>query len=217
MTHTTRPQSAARRTGAAAVVAAGPTFFATLDAWRAWLAKNHDKQSELSVGFWKRGTGKPSITWPESVDGALAFGWIDGVRHRVDDDRYRIRFTPRKPGSNWSQVNIRRVEELDALGLMHPAGLAAFETRDEKGAVYSYEQRKAAVLPPEMQTRLEKDRKAFAYFSARPPGYQRVARYWVTSAKQEATREKRFLVLLACSREGRPIPSQVPRTGKEKG
>lgn len=214
MTHTTRPRASARRSEPAAAARAKPTFFGTVDAWRAWLAENHDKKTELSVGFWKTGTGKPSLTWPESVDGALAFGWIDGVRHRIDDDSYRIRFTPRKPGSNWSQVNIRRVKELEALGLMHRAGLAAFETRDEKGSVYAYEQRKEALLPPDMQVRLEADAKAFAYFSARPPSYRRTATYWVVSAKQTVTRDKRLDVLIACSREGKHIPPLVPRSGK---
>ena len=124
-----------------------PTFFATPEDFRAWLEAHHDTATELLVGFHKKGSGRPSITWPESVDQALCFGWIDGVRRRIDDDSYSIRFTPRKQRSNWSVVNVRRVGELTELGLMRPAGLAAFERRsDDRTAIYAYEQRKAAKL-----------------------------------------------------------------------
>lgn len=204
VTHTTRGKSSAP----------APVFFETIDAWRAWLEANHARATELSVGFWKRGTGKPSLTWPESVDGALAFGWIDGVRHSIDAESYRIRFTPRKPGSNWSQVNVRRVKELEALGLMHPAGLAAFAGRDEAAVAYSYEQRKAPTLDPAFAARFKKHEKAFSWFSARPPGYQRTATHWVMSAKQQATRERRFEVLVQRSAEQKNIPMLVPRPGK---
>src|SRR5712692_8865031 len=109
-----------------------PTFFATPAAWRDWIEKHHDRRKELLVGFYKKGSGKPSITWPESVDGALCFGWIDGVRKRIDDVSYTIRFTPRRASSIWSSVNIKRARELSRLGLMRPAGLKAFDLRDEK-------------------------------------------------------------------------------------
>src|SRR5216683_1751207 len=118
----------------------GPTFFATPAAWRDWLEKHHDRRQELLVGFYKKDSGKPSITWPESVDQALCFGWIDGVRRRIDDVSYSIRFTPRKRSSNWSAINIRRVADLTKLGLMRPAGLKAFEGRSEdKSRIYAYE------------------------------------------------------------------------------
>src|ERR1700756_3861877 len=124
-------------------------FFANPADFRAWLEKNHAVHTELSVGFYKRDSGKPSITWPESVDAALCYGWIDGVRHSIDAFSYRIRFTPRKPGSTWSAINVRRVEELTKLGLMHASGLRAFHGRKgEKTGIYSYEQRKQAKLPP---------------------------------------------------------------------
>ena len=126
-----------------------PTFFATPEDFRAWLEEHHDTETELLVGFHKKGSGRPSITWPESVDQALCFGWIDGVRRRIDDDSYSIRFTPRKQRSTWSAVNVRRVGELTELGLMRPAGVAAFERRsDDRTAIYAYEQRKTAELDP---------------------------------------------------------------------
>jgi uncharacterized protein YdeI (YjbR/CyaY-like superfamily) len=129
-----------------------PQFFASPNAWRAWLDKNHAADQELWVGFYKRDSGRPSITWPEAVDGALCFGWIDGVRKNIDAVSYKIRFTPRKRRSIWSAINIKRARELSELGLMHAAGLAAFERRDgDRSAIYAYEQRKAATLPPEFE------------------------------------------------------------------
>jgi len=126
-----------------------PQFFPTLADWRAWLEKNHAYTEEFWVGFYKRDSGRPSITWPESVDGALCFGWIDGVRKTIDATSYKIRFTPRKPRSIWSAINIKRAKELSKQGLMHSAGLAAFEKRDgHRSAIYAYEQRKTAKLPP---------------------------------------------------------------------
>src|SRR5215831_169679 len=127
-----------------------PRFFASLAEWRAWLEKQHADAEELWVGFYKRESGRPSITWPESVDGALCFGWIDGVRKSIDRVSYKIRFTPRKPRSIWSAINIKRAKELSTLGLMHATGLAAFEKRDaDRSAIYAYEQRKTAKLPSE--------------------------------------------------------------------
>ncbi len=134
-----------------------PTFFATPEDFRAWLDAHHDTETELLVGFHKKGSGRPSITWPESVDQALCFGWIDGVRRRIDDDSYSIRFTPRKQRSNWSAINVARVGELTELGRMHPAGLAAFERRsDDRTAIYAYEQRKAAKLDAEQERRFQR-------------------------------------------------------------
>src|SRR6202047_2491880 len=131
-----------------------PKFFPSPAAWHAWLEQHHEKHDELWVGFHKVGSGKPSITWPEAVDGALCFGWIDGVRKRVDDMSYKIRFTPRKPRSVWSAVNVRRATELSATGLMHPAGLAAFQKREGNlSEIYSYEQKKSAKLPAAYEKR----------------------------------------------------------------
>ncbi len=184
-----------------------PKFFATLNDWRAWLEKNHANTDELWVGFYKRDSGRPSITWPESVDGALSFGWIDGVRKAMDDISYMIRFTPRKPRSTWSAINIRRVGELKKLGLMHAAGLAAFEKRDgDKSAIYAYEQRKTAKLPREFEMTFRQDKTAWEFFQAQAPWYQRTSTYWVISAKKEETRSKRLAILIDCSRRKRTIP-----------
>jgi uncharacterized protein YdeI (YjbR/CyaY-like superfamily) len=184
----------------------GPVFFATPADFRAWLEANHEKQAELLVGFYKVGSGRPSITWPESVDEALCFGWIDGVRRSLDAKSYTIRFTPRQPRSNWSAINIKRVEELRAAGKMTEAGLRAFEQRsDDKSAVYSYEQRQNAKLPPEFEARFQASSEAWSYFQAQPPWYRRTATYWVTSAKREETRRRRLDTLIADSAAGRSI------------
>jgi uncharacterized protein YdeI (YjbR/CyaY-like superfamily) len=161
-----------------------PTFFATPDEFRAWFEASHDSESELLVGLYKKGTGRPSITWPESVDQALCFGWIDGVRRSVDVDSYSIRFTRRKPRSIWSAVNIKRAKELRDLGLMHPAGLKAFEQRaDERSAIYAYEQRHAAELDEAAEQQLRANTAAWGFFQAQPPSYRRTALWWVISAK----------------------------------
>jgi uncharacterized protein YdeI (YjbR/CyaY-like superfamily) len=188
-----------------------PRFFAKPAAFRAWLEKHHDTHSELLVGFHKRGSGKPSITWPESVDAALSFGWIDGVRKRLDDDSYTIRFTPRKPRSIWSAVNIKRVQALTADALMHPAGIAAFEARIEaKSGIYAYEQRSDAKLSDEYERRFRLNKKAWAFFSAQAPWYRRNATWWVISAKREDTREKRLATLIEDSAAGRTIARLTP-------
>ena len=182
-----------------------PTFFPTPAAFRKWLEKNHDSVAELLVGFWKRDSGKPSITWPESVDQALCFGWIDGVRRRIDDESYSIRFTPRRKGSIWSAINIKRAKELIDLGLMKPAGLRAFELRDEKkSAIYAYENRPRE-LPPEMEKKFRANRKAWKFFSEQAPSYQRVLIFWITSAKKDETRASRLEKLIAMSADGRRI------------
>ncbi len=191
-----------------------PTFFATPEDFRAWLEAHHDTEAELLVGFHKKGSGRPSITWPESVDQALCFGWIDGVRRRIDDTSYTIRFTPRKARSNWSAVNVKRVAELTEQGLMRPGGVAAFERRsDDKTAIYAYEQRKAAELDPEQERRFKGVAKAWAWFQAQPPSYRRTATYWVVSAKKPETRQRRLERLIDDSAAGRPIPSLTPRSG----
>jgi uncharacterized protein YdeI (YjbR/CyaY-like superfamily) len=183
-----------------------PTFFATPDAFRAWLQEHHETESELLVGFHKKGSGRPSITWPESVDQALCFGWIDGVRRRIDDDSYSIRFTPRKPSSTWSAVNVRRMKELVEHGFAAPAGRAAFERRaDDKTAIYSYEQRKAAQLEPEQERRFRDNERAWSWFEAQAPSYRRTAIHWVTSAKRPETRERRLTQLIEDSEAGQRI------------
>lgn len=182
-----------------------PTFFKTPKDFRAWLAKHHERQTELLVGFYKVESGKPSITWPQSVDEALSFGWIDGVRRRVDDEAYTIRFTPRKPTSIWSAVNVKRMGELIAEGRVAPSGLAAFERRDAKRCeVYSYE-RNHAVFDDEARARFQKDRKAWEWFTSQASYYQRAVTHWVSSAKRPETREKRLGTLIARSKKGERI------------
>jgi uncharacterized protein YdeI (YjbR/CyaY-like superfamily) len=183
-----------------------PTFFKTPDAWRKWLERHHADRAELWVGFYKKGSGKPSITWPESVDGALCFGWIDGIRKSLDDESYVIRFTPRRAGSIWSAVNIKRAGELKKLGLMSEAGLKAFAVRrDDRSAIYSYEQRRTARLPAVFQKQLEGNRAAWEFFSAQPPGYQRTAAFYVVSAKKPETQLKRLQRLIQDCAAGRRI------------
>jgi uncharacterized protein YdeI (YjbR/CyaY-like superfamily) len=183
-----------------------PQFFESPAAFRAWLERNHHDAGELLVGFYKKESGRPSITWPESVDQALCFGWIDGIRRRVDDVSYTIRFTPRKPRSNWSAVNIARATELARLGLMAAAGLDAFEKRsDERSAIYSYEQRHTASLSPEQQRAFQENPGAWRFFQDQPPWYRRTATYWVISAKKEETRATRLARLIADSAAQRRI------------
>ncbi len=148
-----------------------PIFFATPADFRAWLEEHHATETELIVGFHKKSSGRPSITWPEAVDQALCFGWIDGVRRRIDDDSYSNRCTPRKPRSNWSAINVKRVAELTELGLMHPAGLAAFERRsDDRTAIYAYEQRQTAKLEPAMEARFKEDARTVPPLTRPTPG-----------------------------------------------
>jgi uncharacterized protein YdeI (YjbR/CyaY-like superfamily) len=175
------------------------TFFPTPADWRAWLEVNHATADELSVGFWKVGSGKPSMTWPQSVDEALCFGWIDAVRHRIDDESYRIRFTRRKAGGNWSQVNIKRFAELAAAGLVAPAGFAAYEAG--KPSSYSYERAAAELSPGEVALFQARDG-AWANFAACPPGYRKQAVHWVTDAKRAPTRAKRLGTLIDVSAAG---------------
>jgi uncharacterized protein YdeI (YjbR/CyaY-like superfamily) len=183
-----------------------PTFFETPADFRAWLEEHHESEKELLVGFYKKGSGRPSITWPESVDEALCFGWIDGIRRGIDEESYSIRFTPRKPTSNWSSVNVARVAELTKEGRMRPAGTAAFERRSEaRSGIYSYEQRKEAKLEPAQQREFEAHPKAWAFFNDQPPGYRRTATHWVVRAKREETRAKRLATLIEDSAAGRRL------------
>jgi uncharacterized protein YdeI (YjbR/CyaY-like superfamily) len=183
-----------------------PTFFATPAELRAWLEAHHQGETELLVGFYKKGSGRPSITWPESVDEALCFGWIDGVRRSLGDEAYTIRFTPRKRRSIWSVVNVRRAGELIAEGRMRPAGLAAFEARSgERSGVYSFEQKDAVAFDEAQAGRFQSDAQAWEFFQAQPPWYRRTATWWVISAKKEETRAKRLSTLIEDSAAGRTI------------
>lgn len=183
-----------------------PIFFETPADFRAWLEEHHADRSELLVGFHKKGTGRPSLTWPESVDQALCFGWIDGVRRSLDEHSYTIRFTPRKARSTWSAINIRRAGELIEAGLMAPAGLAALERRsDDRSRIYAYEQRAQAKLDPAAEKEFRANRKAWAFFSEQAPWYRRNATYWVISAKKEETRRKRLRTLIEDSAAGRTL------------
>jgi len=182
-------------------------FFETPAEWRAWLEANHETAAEVEVGFRRKSTGLPSMTWSESVDEALCFGWIDGVRHSIDETSYRNRFTPRKPRSTWSKVNIAKVRALEAAGRMTPAGRAAFERRtEENSGIYSFEGDRADALPEPYAAVLAADQAASAYFASAPRWYRRAAVHWVKSAKREATRERRLAQLVACSAAGEPVP-----------
>lgn len=187
-----------------------PTFFPTPADFRAWLEEHHETATELWVGFFKKDTGKPSVTWPESVDEALCFGWIDGVRKRLDEESYVIRFTPRRPKSNWSAVNVRRVEELTRLGRMRPAGEKAFAARsEERTGVYSFEKREAARLDDAGEKAFRANKKAWELFQAQAPWYRKVTVHWVMSAKKEETRQRRLATLIADSAEGRIIKQVI--------
>jgi uncharacterized protein YdeI (YjbR/CyaY-like superfamily) len=180
-------------------------YFRSPAEFRKWLAAHHATETELLVGFHRKGTGRPSLTWPESVDEALCFGWIDGVRKRVDEMRYTIRFTPRRKTSIWSAINIARVAELSRLGRMKPAGVKAFQARDEKrSAIYAYENRPKA-LAPAYEKVLRRDKAAWAFFQAQPPSYRKLAAFWVMSARKEETRQKRLARLIADSAAGKRI------------
>src|SRR4030081_1053247 len=173
-----------------------PKFFKNPAAFRKWLAANHAKSKELWVGFYKKSSGKPSITWPESVDEALCFGWIDGIRKSVDEVSYKIRFTPRRPGSIWSSVNIKHATALTAERRMRPAGAKAFAARREnKSGIYSYEQRREKLEEP-YNSMLKKDKAAWDFFQAQPPGYRKMVGWWIISAKKEETRLKRLEKLI---------------------
>ncbi len=180
-----------------------PTFFVKPSDFRKWLQKNYKKEKELLVGFYKVGSGKPSITWPQSVDEALCFGWIDGVRRSIDAEAYCIRFTPRKPASIWSSINIKKVEELSKQGLMKPEGLAAFELRkDHRSKIYSYEN-EALELSTAFEKQFKANKKAWTFFAAQAPSYQRQTCSWIMGAKQDATRLNRLHTIIAESEAGK--------------
>jgi uncharacterized protein YdeI (YjbR/CyaY-like superfamily) len=191
------------------------TYFARAEEFRAWLTEHHGTETELLVGYHKVATGKPSMTWAESVDEALCAGWIDGIRRSVDDERYCIRFTPRKPTSKWSAVNIKRMGELLAEGRVLPAGVAAFEAWKARGgteAGYSYEDRKAAALDPAGEKRFRGDKRAWEFFRSQPPGYRQTAISWVMSAKKEETRARRLATLIDDSSHRRRLAALSPKS-----
>jgi uncharacterized protein YdeI (YjbR/CyaY-like superfamily) len=181
-----------------------PRYFKTPAEWRRWLSAHHTEK-ELLVGFYKKASGLPGISYKEAVDEALCFGWIDGVKNRVDEARYTHRFTPRKASSTWSLVNTRRIKELIALKRVAAPGLDAFKRRDpKKTRLYSFENR-PSVLEPALERAFKAQAKAWAFFRAQPPGYQRLAMFFVMSAKQQETRERRLAVVMKSSAEGKRI------------
>ena len=181
-------------------------FFQSPSDLRKWFERHHASEQELWVGYYKKDSGKPSITWPQSVDGALCFGWIDGIRKSIDDLSYKIRFTPRKPRSIWSAVNIKRAQELLEQGQMQPAGLKAFAAREEnRSGIYSYEQR-SPELADQYAKKLKKNLAASKFFQAQPPSYRKAANWYVISAKKEETRLKRLDSLIEYSAQGQRIP-----------
>lgn len=179
-----------------------PTFFAKRSDFKKWLEKNHKKETELLVGFYKVDTGKPSINWTQSVDEALCFGWIDGVRKSIDKDSYQIRFTQRKSTSIWSAVNIQKIEVLTKQGLMQPAGLVSFQNRKEnKSKIYSYEN-EAVKFSSDFEKKFKENKRAWEYFQLLAPSYKKPSTNWVMSAKQETTQLKRLIELIADSDAG---------------
>ncbi|HST35540.1 MAG TPA: YdeI/OmpD-associated family protein [Allosphingosinicella sp.] len=183
---------------------AAPTFFETEADFRRWLAAHHDSAAELLVGFWKKGSGKPSLDWPQARDQALCFGWIDGVRKSMGAESYTIRFTPRRKGSIWSNVNVARYEALTADGQMTPAGVRAYEENKGRQGVYAYENAVKELTVAETAA-FRKNKAAWADWEARPAGYRRVVLHWIGSAKRPETRAKRLATLIEDSASGRKI------------
>jgi uncharacterized protein YdeI (YjbR/CyaY-like superfamily) len=182
-----------------------PIYFATQTEFREWLEENHNKETELFVGYYKVGSGRQSMTWSESVDQAICFGWIDGIRKSIDEESYCIRFTPRKPKSIWSAINIKKVEELTKKGLMKPSGLTAFKLLEaNKSKIYSYENEEIK-FPEDLEQLFKSNNKAWEFFQAMPQSYRKPATRWVLSAKQESTRFKRLQELITDSEAGRKI------------
>ena len=182
-----------------------PTYFATEADFRRWLQANHETAAELLAGFWKKGSGKASIDWPQARDQALCFGWIDGIRKSLGEDAYTIRFTPRRKGSIWSKVNVERFEALQTAGLMTPAGEAAYERDKHRSGVYSYE-KPLAELTADEEAQFRRSKAAWADWEKRPAGYRRSALGWITNAKRPETRAKRLNDLIGVSAEGRRLP-----------
>jgi uncharacterized protein YdeI (YjbR/CyaY-like superfamily) len=183
-------------------------FFATPADFRSWLEANHANETELWVGYYKKATGVPSMTWEEAVEEALCFGWIDGKLQRIDERTHRQRFTPRRPSSNWSAVNIAKMDELRAAGRMTPAGETAFAARrEDRSAVYSYERRHEARFDAEQEAAFRANTAAWDWFTAQRPAYRSLATFWVVSAKRPETRAKRLATLIACSADEKKVPA----------
>jgi uncharacterized protein YdeI (YjbR/CyaY-like superfamily) len=187
-------------------------FFATADELRAWFSEHHETAPELFVGYWKKGTGGVGVSHPEAIEQALCFGWIDSVARRLDDQRYQVRFTPRRKSSVWSAVNVAKIAELTGRGLMHPAGRRAFELRktDQIGA-YPYENPEASQFTAEQTALIEANPAAWEWFSRQTPAYRRSATHWVITAKRPETRARRLAQLIIDSSEGRKVPPLIPR------
>ena len=186
-----------------------PRFFENQKELRKWFQKNHDKEKEIWVGFFKKDSGKANFTWSQSVDQALCFGWIDGIRRSIDEVSYMIRFTPRNPKSNWSAINIKKISELTKLDLMHPAGVEAFKKREEKRSeVYSFEQNKVA-LSKKYELKFKSNKAAWKFFESLPPSTKKPSIWWVMSAKREETQLKRLRILIKSSEKGEKIPQLV--------
>ena len=178
-------------------------FFETSAHFREWLEKHHEVKTELLVGYYKKGTGKPSITWPESVDEALCFGWIDGIRRTVSEEAYSIRFTPRRPNSVWSAVNVKKMEEQLQLGRVFPMGIAAYQKLNEdRSKIYCHERKAPAEFSVEHTSIFEQNEKAWAFFNNQPPYYKNLMKHWVISAKQEKTKISRLEKLMEASENG---------------
>ncbi len=193
-----------------------PIFFPTQLDFRKWLEKNHNKETEIIVGYYKVDSGKPSLTWSESVDQAICFGWIDGIRRSIDDESYSIRFTPRKPKSIWSAINIKKVEDLTKLGLMKPEGIIAFSKREEnKSKIYSHENE-----PVKFNSKFEKQFKtnkiAWEFFKSQSPSYQKTLTHWVMSAKQEITKSNRLNTLIKDSKAEKKVGQFYRKKGKKE-
>jgi len=187
-------------------------FFDTAADLRAWFERNHETAPELFVGYWKKGSGQTGVTHPEAIEQALCFGWIDSIGRGIDERRYQVRFTPRRKGSVWSKINVAKIAELTERGLMHPAGLRAFDQRKaDRVAVYSYEQPSEAVFDREQTGRFRDEPAAREWFSAQSASYRRSAVHWVVSAKKAETRERRLVQLITDSAAGRKVPPLAPR------
>jgi len=189
-------------------------FFPSSTKFREWLQRHGSTTSELWVGFYQKSSGKATFTYPEAVDEALCNGWIDGVRKKVAADAYTVRFTPRRPGSQWSTVNIKRMQELATAGHVLPAGLKAFEGAKRQARKYSYEQRHSAAFDPGEEKRFRSNCKAWDFFQSQPPWYRRTATFWVISAKKEETRQRRLTTLITDSESGKsikPLARPVPK------
>jgi uncharacterized protein YdeI (YjbR/CyaY-like superfamily) len=192
-----------------------PTFFKTPAALRRWFRAHHATSAELWIGFYKKDSGRGGVVYRQALNEALCFGWIDGMVRRVDDVSYMQRFTPRRPRSTWSAVNIARVGALIAEGRVQPAGLAAFERRTpDRSVVYSYEQRRAAALSPAERRAVKADPAAWSFFEAQPPHYKRSIALWIQGAKKSETRARRLATLIDCSARGRLVPPFIPRPQK---